>query len=207
MNNNKFIKSKIIKIIDNLYRLSGRSEIPDVKKICLETKVDRQTALKLLCTWWDKCYIKEHQGTEHNDSISPNELKENLSKIITLIECLSKEVALYSELLNNAPSTFPLGNHILNTLQVIEDQILLDFNQLESNKNLIQSELKNALEENNHLSLAYLELENKSSKELRELQEKLDANKREVLAATQKIKSLKRDKRKISFKNVVGEIY
>ncbi|MFJ1269601.1 hypothetical protein ACD661_13625 [Legionella lytica] len=207
MNNNKFIKSKIIKIIDNLYRLSGRSEIPDVKQICLETNVDRQTAMKLLCIWWDKCYIKEHQGTEYNHSISANELNDNLSKIIALIEYLSKEVALYSEVLNNAPSTFPFGNHILNSLQAIEDQVLLDFNQLESNKNLIQSELKNALEENNHLSLAYLELENKSSKELRELQEKLEANKRELFAATQKIKSLKRDKRKISFKNIVGEIY
>lgn len=187
--------------------MSGRSEIPDVKQICLETNVDRQTAMKLLCTWWDKCYIKDQQEIEPDHSISPNELKNNLSHIIALIECLSKEVALYSELLNNAPSTFPLGNHILNSLQAIEDQILLDFNQLESSKNLIQNELKNALEENNHLSLAYLELEHKSSKEFRELQEQFEANKREVLAATQKIKSLKRDKRKISFKNIVGEIY
>ncbi|WP_133136752.1 hypothetical protein [Legionella rowbothamii] len=205
MNNNKFIKSKIIKMIDNLYKLSGRSEIPDVKKICLETKVDRQTAMKFLCAWWDKCYIKEQHATEY--SLSLNEVKDNLSKVIALIECLSKEVALYSDLLNNASSTFPLGNHILNSLQVLEGQILLDFNQLESNKNLIQNELKSALEENNRLSLAYLELESKSSKELRELQEKFEVNKREVLALNQKIKSLKRDKRKISFKNMIGEMY
>ncbi|WP_058533237.1 coiled-coil domain-containing protein [Legionella saoudiensis] len=207
MNNNKFIKSKIIKMIDNLYRLSGRSEIPDVKKICLETKVDRQTAMKYLCAWRDKCYIKKQNEIEHDDSLSLNEVKDNLSKIMALIECLSKEVALYSDLLNNTPFTFPLGNHILNNLQAIEDQILLDFNYLESNKNLIQKELKDALEENNRLALALLELKNKSAKELRELQKEFDDNKRELLAANQKIKSLKRDKRKISFKNMMAEIY
>ena len=100
MKNNKFIKSKILKIIDNLYKLSGRKEIPDVKKVCSEAKIDRQTAVKFLYAWWDKYYIKNNKKIPQlsiiNNSSPFNETIEDklLVKARACIECLSKEIIL-----------------------------------------------------------------------------------------------------------------
>lgn len=215
MKNNKFIKNNIIKIIDNLYKLSGKTKIPDVKKICLETKLDRQTAMKFFYVWWDQCYVKEHNNIEQNGFVNflplPQTEQIFLARVHSLVECLFKEVTMYSELLNNLPhSTFPLGNHILNSLQEIENQIFIDIDnihKLANSKSLIQEELRLALEENNRLSIALLEQKNKTSKELKELTTRLDDSKRELAAANHRIKSFKRDKRKQPQKNVIDNYY
>lgn len=209
MKNNKFIKNNIIKIIDNLYKLSGRKEIPDLTKICLEAKLDRQTAIKFLYAWWDKYYINKHKNIDPLN-ILVNSIKESdkdsLVRVNALVQCLSKEIILYNELLNNLPNfTFPLGNYILNSLQEIEGQIFADLdhiNELKHSNKVMQEELQHFLEENNRLYTEFVDLQNKTAKEINDLNEKLDASRREALAANQKLKSLKRDKRRLSLKNL-----
>lgn len=216
MKNNKFLKINVIKIIDNLYKLSGKDEIPDVKKICSEAKVDRQTAIKFLCTWWEKHYAqyskKDAPVTLITQSFLPPEVNEEalLVKACASVQCLSKEVLLYNEILNNsAPSSTPLGNYILNSLQEIENHLFIDkdiIKESQERQRLLQEELKKSLEENNNLSARYLLLEKNTAKELHELQEKLDASRREALAATQRLKSLKRDRRKLSINEYFSEL-
>ena len=197
--------------------MSGRNEIPDVKKVCVEAKVDRQTALKFLYVWWDKYHTNHHQPIKPFNSMVASSLdhKERegnlLLKINAAIQCLCKEVELHNELLNNASNTtFPLGNYIASRLQEIENQIFIDLshiNELRNSKKLIEEELNQALKENNHLYAAFVELKNNTDKEVAELQEKLDASRREALAAKQKLKSLKRDKHRPAIKNVFDQLY
>jgi hypothetical protein len=209
MKNNKFIKHKIIKIIDNLYKLSGKQEIPDVKKICSAAKIDRRTAGKFLHTWWDKYYIKKDKKASQIN-LSAEVLEENfLAKTNASIQCLSKEIVLYSELLNTLPnSSFPLGNYILSILDDVESQIFValnHINELRVNKKIIQQELKKVLKENTHLQASYLSLQNQTQKELNELKRKLDVSRREALAVNHRLKSLKRDRRRISLKPLVND--
>jgi hypothetical protein len=217
MKNNKFKKSNILKIIENLYKLSGRREIPDVSEVCLEAKIDRQAAVKFLYAWWGKYHTSNYKKIEQLNSLADSfavrkEGGDNLlAKANASIECLYKEVELHNELLNNVPnSPFPLGNYIVNSLQEIENQLSIDLthiNELRINKKLIQDELNHALKENNHLYSAFGELKENMAKEVAELQEKLDASRREALAAKQKLKSLKRDKHRPAIKNVLDNVY
>lgn len=211
MKNNKFKKGTILKIIENLYKLSGKQEIPDVSKVCLEAKVDRQTAVKFLYVWWNKYHTNKREPlTSHvNSSTVFNEREDSLlAKANASIQCLYKEVELHNELLNNVPnSTFPLGNYIVNSLQEIENQLLIDLNHLNevcANKKLIQDELNATLKENNQLYSTVVDLKNNVAKEVAELQEKLDASRREALAAHQKLKSLKRDRHRPAIKNLLS---
>ena len=91
-------------------------------------------------------------------------------------------------------------------MQDAENQLFTDLNhikELRDSKKIIQDELKKSLEENTHLHSAYVTLQEHARKELNELQEKLDASRREALAANQRLKSFKRDKINSSIKNLI----
>ena len=206
-NNNKLTTSCVLEVINNLFEQNGKTDVPEIKDICSKAKVDRNTALKYLYEWWET-----HQRNEQNSellSYLPNleqSLAENVLQNASVhLQNLTKELAIYSDSLNYLPdSAYPLGNYLLNSLQEIEDKLfiaLAQFEELHQSKKIVELELKNTQLESNRLYEEIEEMQNIASKKLVQLQEELDASRREAISASHLIKTLKREKR-MSQKNL-----
>jgi hypothetical protein len=206
-NNNKLTTSCVLEVINHLFEQNGKTDVPEIKDICAKAKVDRNTALKYLYEWWER-YQEDEQNSELL-SYLPN-LEQSLEKNALQDACihlqnLAKELAIYGDSLNDLPnSTYPLGNYLLNFLQEIEDKLfiaLAQFEELQQSKKMVELELKNTQLESNRLYEEIEEMQNIASKKLVQLQEELDASRREAISASHLIKALKREKH-ISQKNV-----
>jgi hypothetical protein len=206
-NNNKLTTSCVLEVINHLFEQNGKTDVPEIKDICAKAKVDRNTALKYLYEWWER-YQEDEQNSELL-SYLPN-LEQSLEKNALQDACihlqnLAKELAIYGDSLNDLPnSTYPLGNYLLNFLQEIEDKLfiaLAQFEELQQSKKMVELELKNTQLESNRLYEEIEEMQNIASKKLVQLQEELDASRREAISASHLNKALKREKH-ISQKNV-----
>ncbi|MCL9683831.1 hypothetical protein [Legionella maioricensis] len=206
-NNNKLTASRVLEVINTLFEQNGKTDIPDINEICFRAKVSRNTAFKYLYEWWEK-----YQKNEHNSELlsyfpSLEQFpEENILQNISMhLQGLVKEFAVHSDSLNYLPdSPYPLGNYLLNSLQEIEDKLfiaLAEFEELHQSKEMVELELKNTRLESNRLYEEIEEMQNIANKKLVQLQEELDASRREVIAADHLVKVLKREKR-MSQKNL-----
>lgn len=198
--NHKTVKSRVLNVINNLFEQNGQKDIPNLKDVCLLSNTNRKTALKYMYEWWDK-----HQNKKKSDVLCylPNLKHQSegdvLSNAIAHIQCLLKELSIYSEQLNYLPdTTYPLGNYLLDSLQEIEDKLFaasVQTEEMHHHKEQLELDLKNSQSECKRLYDEIEEMHNISSKKLVQLREELDASRREAMAANHLVKSLKREKR------------
>jgi chromosome segregation ATPase len=202
-NNRKPSTTFVLQEINNLFNINGKKHIPDIKEICSKVKINRSTALEHLYKWWDLYQISE-QNSEILEFIpdieTPLRSPNALEKVMAGLQCLFKEIEIYSATLNELPnSPSPLGNHLLNSLQEIESEIYVAVSQLEGLqkcKQMLEIELKNLLRENNRLYEEIREMQDIATKKLARLREDLNASRRDAIAANHLVKSLKRKRGK-----------
>lgn len=204
-NNNKSAPFHTIEIINELLKQCSKKNIPNVKKICSKTKENRNIGSKYLNKRWE-----QHQEGELSKDViylysrSIPQRKELQHAIISL-QCLAKELEIHSDLLNHLPNhSYPLGNIILHSLQEIENKLLVTYsytNELNNDKKKLEEQLNRILHENKRLGEEINEMQHISIKKNQKLQQQLDAKKREILAANNLIKSLKREKRRPTLKS------
>lgn len=132
------------------------------------------------------------------------EIKE-LQNAIGHLQCLAKELEIYSDSLNHLPDyNNPLGNFILNSLQDIENKLYTtysNFNDLNSTNQLRQDALVQLMHENGYLNKKIKEIKQLFDKKCESLTNELNSKKKEIAAVKLLAKSLKREKRKQSVKN------
>lgn len=204
-NNNKSVAPHVLEIINELFKQNGKKNIPDVKEICSKARISRDAAIKHLYEWWEQ----QQESELRTDILSPyfTELSPHGNKLqqaIISLQCLAKELEIYSDSLNHLPNqTIPLGNYILHSLQEIENKLFVTdsyVNELTHDKTRLEKELHQTLHENSRLVEELGEMQHIFLRKHEQLQEQLDAKKREVLAANHLIKSLKREKRRPTLK-------
>jgi hypothetical protein len=132
-------------------------------------------------------------------SVQNIEVRE-LQNAIAHLQCLSKELEIYSDSLNHLPDfNSPLGNLIQNSLQEIENKLLSScahLNDSNHRNQMREEELNNLRHQNGCLSEKMKEIQHLFDKKLDGLNKELDSKKKELVAATLLAKALKRDKRK-----------
>ncbi|STX44228.1 Uncharacterised protein [Legionella donaldsonii] len=206
-NNDKSVAAHVLEIINELFKQNGKKNIPDVKEICSKAKINRDAAIKHLYEWWE-----QQQDSElRRDILSPSltELSPDGNKLqqaIISLQCLAKELEIYSDSLNHLSNqTIPLGNYILHSLQEIENKLFVTdsyVHELTHDKTQLEKDLHQTLNENSRLVEEIGEMQHIFLRRQEQLQDQLDAKKREVLAANHLIKSLKREKRRPTLKRV-----
>ncbi|WP_347252637.1 hypothetical protein [Legionella sp.] len=208
-NNSKSVGSHILKVINQLFEHNGKKSIPHVKKICLKANINPATAIKYLYVW-----LEQYQASEFRRDLvylcSTNQAQVNeLEQAIGSLKCLAKELEIHSTVLNDLTYfSFPLGNHIIHSLQVIENKLFVTYsyvNELNDEKTRVEKQLNQALLENRRLIDEISEMQQVFFKKKEYLEEQLEAKKREVLAAHHLIKSLKREKRRPALKRLIYE--
>lgn len=205
-NNYKNMKKEIIKIIDKLFHQNGKKEIPDVNAICSLTKSPRKTVLKYLCEWW----INNNQVKKSFQFTMPVAEKNNkkMSQLDSLsndINFIIREIDAHNESLNFLPnSNFPLGNYLIEQMITIEQKFLILKQELNDEFDLeytLKEKLINSQNENFVLQSKIDHLTAHFQKKISDLEEVINASRREAVAAKHRAKSLKREKHTISLRH------
>ncbi|CDZ76799.1 hypothetical protein BN59_01075 [Legionella massiliensis] len=191
-------KFHTIELINDLFKQNGQKEIPDIKEICSKANTNRNTAIKYLYEWWENYSSGKNGLLNFKFVINSDELEQALAQL----QCLAKELEVHYDSLNYLSNqSYPLGNFILHSLQDIEHKLISNYEylrELKEDKKGVEEQLSDALHENRRLE----EMQRITTRKQEQIQEQLDAKRREILAAKHLIKALKREKRRPTQKDI-----
>ncbi|MBA2651708.1 MAG: hypothetical protein H0U73_05525 [Tatlockia sp.] len=205
-NNSKIIKSRVTNVIEQLFEQSDNKEIPDITEICSRAKTNRKVALKYLYQWWEQQAVNSPFADWLTGQSEYSALEQSLQGILNSLDCQIKELDIYNEELNFIPNTIhPLGNHLINSLLIIKDEVsyaLKTTERAREDHEVLENTLRQKVHECDRLTRELNGIQASHTRKLSLLREELDASRRESTAAKLLAKSLKRRKKSFSLKRV-----
>lgn len=194
-NHYKSNKAKVMQAMNALFEQNGKKEIPDVKEVCTVAQTSPQTTLKYMYEWWDAYQDSDKESLLQHTPEFNSSKKDSLKKVSLDIECLLKEVELHGESLNYLPElNFPLGNYICDTLQVINNKLLVCVAVTADDEvEQLQEKLKEVQTEYASLAREVAEDRKTYAKKILKMREDCNEKNRELTAARLLIKSLKQE--------------